>query len=75
MGIKVREELYEVEIINCLNIMNGTVQFFSLAKEISEQNDLSPKEPEKVNELLAMLHKWRTKVDAKMMQPNPKCNS
>ncbi len=54
---------------------NGTVQLFNLAKDISEQNDLSLKEPEKVKELQAMLQKWRTKVDAKMMPPNPNYDS
>ncbi|MBK8516118.1 MAG: sulfatase [Saprospiraceae bacterium] len=50
---------------------NGSVQLFNLVNDLSEQNDLSLKEPEKVKELKTMLHKWRSKVDAKMMLPNP----
>jgi arylsulfatase A-like enzyme len=50
---------------------NGTIQLFNLVNDLSEQNDLSLKEPEKVKELKAMLHNWRAKVDAKMMLPNP----
>jgi arylsulfatase A len=50
---------------------NGTVQLFNLDNDLSEQNDLSLKEPEKVKELKTKLHKWRTQVDAKMMLPNP----
>lgn len=50
---------------------NNTVQLFNLKKDLSEQHDLSQSEPEKVQELRAMLHKWRKEVNAEMMPPNP----
>lgn len=49
----------------------GTVQLFNIKEDIGEQNDLAAKMPEKVAELKKMLHDWRTKVGAKMMEPNP----
>ena len=54
---------------------NGTVQLFNLVDDLGEQNNLSLEEPEKVKELQSMLQNWRTKVDAKMMPPNPDYNS
>lgn len=54
---------------------NNTVQLFNLVEDQGEQNDLSLKEPEKVKELRDMLNKWRIKVDAKMMLPNPDYDS
>jgi arylsulfatase A-like enzyme len=50
---------------------NNTVQLFNLKTDIGEQHDLSGSEPEKVNELRSMLHKWREDVNAQMMPPNP----
>ncbi|MEM7371716.1 MAG: sulfatase [Bacteroidota bacterium] len=50
---------------------NGSVQLFNLKDDIGEQHDLAAAEPEKVNELKAMLHKWREDVGANMMPPNP----
>jgi arylsulfatase A-like enzyme len=49
----------------------NTVQLFNLKDDIGEQHDLASSEPEKVNELRAMLHNWRKQVNAKMMEPNP----
>ncbi len=50
---------------------NNTVQLFNLKDDIGEQNDLSESEPEKAEELKAMLHKWREDINAQMTPPNP----
>ena len=50
---------------------NNTVQLFNLKNDIGEQNDLTASQPDKANELKAMLHKWREDVGANMMMPNP----
>ena len=50
---------------------NQTVQLFNLREDIGEQNDLSETQPDKAAELRAMLHSWRERVSARMMEPNP----
>ncbi len=50
---------------------NGTVQLFNLKEDIGEQYDLAASNPEKANELKAMLHQWREDIGANMMPPNP----
>jgi len=50
---------------------NGTVQLFNLKNDIGEQHDLSTTEIERTKILKQELHQWRTKVGAKMMEPNP----
>jgi arylsulfatase A len=50
---------------------NNSVQLFNLKEDISEQNDLSESQPEKVRELREMLHKWREDINAQMMPQNP----
>jgi arylsulfatase A len=50
---------------------NNTVQLFDLENDLGELNDISNENPEKVNELRAMLHEWRKEVSAQMMEPNP----
>ncbi len=47
------------------------VELFDLENDLEEMIDLSEKEPEKVEELKALLHKWRKNVDAQMPYPNP----
>ena len=49
---------------------NNTVQLFNLSEDPGEQNDLSAKEPDRVNKLYLLLTNWRNKVNAKMMFPN-----
>tara|TARA_B100001175_G_C19514506_1_gene646329 strand:+ start:5906 stop:7474 length:1569 start_codon:yes stop_codon:yes gene_type:complete len=49
---------------------NNTIQLFNLAEDPGEQNDLSTKEPERVNKLRLLLTNWRKNVNAKMMSPN-----
>lgn len=50
---------------------NGSVQLFNLRQDIGEQHDLSKQLPEKTKALKEMLHAWRVRIGAKMMQPNP----
>ncbi|MEM9645240.1 MAG: sulfatase [Planctomycetota bacterium] len=50
---------------------NGTTQLFDLANDIGEQHDLSKTEPVIVQELKGKLHRWRSSVMAKAMNPNP----
>jgi arylsulfatase A-like enzyme len=50
---------------------DGEVELYDLEFDIGEQNDLSDEMPDKVNELLEILHKWQKEVDARMMDPNP----
>jgi hypothetical protein len=50
---------------------NGTVQLFNLAEDIGEHKDLAKIEVEKTQELTRKLHRWRKKVGAQMMKPNP----
>lgn len=50
---------------------NGTVQLFNLKNDIGEQHDLAQAEPQQAAKLLEMLRKWRRRVGAQMMEPNP----
>src|SRR5690606_19000501 len=50
---------------------NNTVQLFDLENDLGELNDISNENPEKVNELRAMLHEWRKEDPAQMMEPDP----
>lgn len=51
---------------------HGTVQLFNLRDDPGEQHDLSQEEPARAEQLRALLHEWRTSVDASMMEPNPR---
>lgn len=53
---------------------NGSVQLFDLENDIGEQNDLSQTERKKTQQLREELNRWRKKVGAQMMKPNPKFN-
>lgn len=48
------------------------VELYYLASDLSEQNDLAEKQPEKANELRQKLHDWRARVGAEMPTPNQK---
>ncbi len=50
---------------------NGTLQLFNLKTDPGEQHDLIQEQPETAARLKKMLHEWRAKVSAQMMQPNP----
>jgi hypothetical protein len=45
---------------------DGQVELYNLAEDIGESNDLSESMPEKVAELVEMLHAWHSDVDAGM---------
>jgi arylsulfatase A len=47
------------------------VELYSLQADIGEQNDLSAKRPDQVEELRARLHAWRKEVGAQMPMRNP----
>lgn len=50
---------------------NNSVQLFNLRDDIGEQHDLSQTEPDRVAQLRSMLHAWRDRVGAQMMESNP----
>ena len=50
---------------------NYSVQLFNLMEDVGEQHDISASNPEIVNKLRSKLHRWRDKVNAQMMGPNP----
>jgi arylsulfatase A-like enzyme len=56
------------------NFETGRLELFDLRNDISESNDISKKNPEKVKELSGILKEWRNKTGAKMMDPNPVWN-
>ena len=48
-----------------------TFELYNLKEDISEENDLSKKMPQKVQELNEKLEAWLKSVKAKMLRPNP----
>jgi arylsulfatase A-like enzyme len=50
---------------------DNRIELYDLEADIGEQNNLSDEMPDKVNELLDILHNWQEEVDARMMDPNP----
>jgi arylsulfatase A-like enzyme len=50
---------------------NGNLELFNLASDPRETQNLAEAQPEKTQELLAMLQQWRVSVDAQMMTDNP----
>jgi arylsulfatase A-like enzyme len=49
---------------------DGRLELYNLKDDISEQNNLAEKNPDKVKELQAKLVTWRKSVGAKMPSPN-----
>jgi len=49
----------------------GTVELYNLAKDVGESENLAQAMPEKVEELLEVLHSWQQEIGAKGMDPNP----
>ena len=43
---------------------DGRLELYHLEKDLSEKNNLVATEPEKTQELLALMHRWRREVDA-----------
>ncbi len=56
------------------NFETGRQELYNLRNDISESNDISGANPEKVKELYGLLLEWRNKTRAKMMGPNPNWN-
>ena len=50
---------------------NNHIELYNLHDDISENNDLSEKQPEKAEELKLLLWEWRKKVEARIPKPNP----
>jgi arylsulfatase A-like enzyme len=50
---------------------DNRLALFDISKDISEQNDLAKRMPEKATELDALLVRYLTEVDAQMAVPNP----
>ena len=53
---------------------NSGVLLFNVESDPAEQNDLTDKRPDKVQELRSMLHSWRESVGANMPTDNPEFN-
>jgi arylsulfatase A-like enzyme len=53
---------------------DGRLELYDLSKDIGEQHDLAPTEPEKAKQLHALLISWRKSVDAQMPITNPRYN-
>lgn len=51
---------------------NDTIQLFNLKHDIGEQHDLAAELPRTAARLRDMLHRWRTRVGAAVMEANPK---
>ena len=50
---------------------DGRLELYNLRGDIGEEKNLAEREPEKRDELHALLKEWREKVEAKIPQPNP----
>jgi len=50
---------------------DGKVELYNLANDVGESKDLAPSQPQKRDELLGLLRRWRTEVGAQMPTPNP----
>jgi len=56
------------------NFETGKQELYDLENDISELNDISSTNPQKVTELYRLLDEWRNRNGAKMMNPNPNWN-
>jgi arylsulfatase A-like enzyme len=50
---------------------DGSLELYNLREDLSEENNLVQAMPDKVEELLELLHDWQESVDARMPSPNP----
>jgi len=50
---------------------DGKTELYNLKDDVSESKDLAASQPQKRDELLSMLRKWRNDVGAQMPTPNP----
>ena len=49
----------------------GLVELYNLAEDIGETKNLAESMPEKVEEMLQLLHNWQEEIGAEGMDPNP----
>jgi arylsulfatase A-like enzyme len=56
------------------NFEKGKQELYDLENDLSETNDISLLYPEKTKLLYTLLKDWRSKNNAKMMEPNPNWN-
>lgn len=49
----------------------GLVELYNLAEDVGERENLAETMPEKVEEMLQLLHSWQKEVGAEGMDPNP----
>src|SRR4029079_15705821 len=54
---------------------DGKVELYNLKEDVGESKDLAASEPEKREELLSLLRKWRREVGAQMPIPNLTCDA
>src|SRR5262249_49904351 len=54
---------------------DGKVELYNLKVDVGESKDLAVAQPQKRDELLSMLRKWRANVSAQMPTPNPNYDS
>lgn len=47
------------------------IELYDLSRDLGEENDLAEAEPEKASELLRLLRRWQSSVEAEMPVPNP----
>src|SRR5205807_1145552 len=50
---------------------DGKVELYNLTNDVGESKDLAQSQPQKRDELLGLLRRWRTEVGAQMPTPNP----
>ena len=50
---------------------DGHVYLYNLSDDIGEQRDVAGQHPEKVTELVGLLHNWYRETGARFLEPNP----
>ncbi len=53
------------------NLVDNSYELYNLKNDIGEKHDLSEENPGKVEELSALLERWRKEVGARLPVPNP----
>ena len=49
----------------------GVVELYKLSEDVGESENLAEEMPDKVEELLQLLHSWQQEIGAEGMDPNP----
>ena len=50
---------------------DGSVELYNLRDDIGEEHDLAEAEPDRTDELKALLESWRAATRARMPRPDP----